>query len=138
MSRKWLDYLGGHSIIHTGQSGLSVDAAALYQMEVRFAQQESDAQHEADRRRFLEKLNEVEQKIRDRRDMARAESLVALARARGLSADSIAMVLDMFKDNPRALAMYHRALTARPNRQWRRAMRYLDGIAARLAQEGGG
>jgi hypothetical protein len=107
-------------------------------MEVRYAQQESDAQHEADRKRFLEKLNEVEQKIRDRRDMARAESLVALARAKGLSADSIAMVLDMFKDNPRALAMYHRALTARPNRQWRRAMRYLDGIAARLAQEGGG
>jgi hypothetical protein len=87
MSRKWLDYLGGHSIIHTGQSGLSVDAAALYQMEVRYAQQESDAQHEADRKRFLEKLNEVEQKIRDRRDMARAESLVALARAKGLSAD---------------------------------------------------
>ncbi len=115
MTRKWLYYLGGHSVINTNRdsnSGLSLQAA-LYQMETRYAQQEFDAQREAEHKNVVEQIEQADRETHERREAARVDSLIVrikqVARETGFRAD---MALEMFNNKPRALALYYRSLMA--------------------------
>lgn len=71
MSRKRFDYLGGHTVIHTGRGteGDLVRKAFVHQLESTYAQREFDEQREAERKNILERIEQAD------RDSASASRL---------------------------------------------------------------
>src|SRR5260370_1562902 len=57
MSRKWLSYLGAHTVFNTGAD---TEVAALHhQVSLGYAQRESDKLHETERKNILERIEQA-------------------------------------------------------------------------------
>ena len=73
MSRKWLSYLGAHTVFNTGAD---TEVAALHhQVSLGYAQRESDKLHEAERKNILERIEQAYREKRERRAAARRQSV---------------------------------------------------------------
>jgi len=75
VSRKWLDYPGGNTVIHTGRGteGDLVRGAFVHQLESTYAQREFDGQREAEHKNILERIEQAEREQRERLAAARGQ-----------------------------------------------------------------
>jgi hypothetical protein len=84
MSRKWLSYLGAHTVFNIGAD---TEVAALHhQVSFAYAQRESDKLHEAERKNILERIEQADREQRERRAAARRQSIIATARRQSVLA----------------------------------------------------
>jgi hypothetical protein len=89
---KWLDYLGGNTVIHTGRGteGDLVRGAFVHQLEATYAQREFDEQREAERKNILERIEQADREQRERLAAARGQ--------RKNPSDDFSLIREIFKE----------------------------------------